>query len=322
MSVVLCTRNRPEELSRALRSLADVEYDRFEVLVVDNAPSDSRTRDVCDAVAGLIPLRYVLEPTPGLSHARNTALREVRHDIVAFIDDDERVDPLWLVSLAQEFIADDRVGAVSGLVLPAELETAAQAQFEQFGGHSKGRGFRRAVFDRDYLRTRQSALYPLPPFGVGANMAFRVSALRKVRGFDTALGAGTRTRGAEDTAAFTEVLLSGRTMVYTPDSITWHYHRQDGQALRDQVTGYGVGLGAFYLALILRDPRRLLPLLGLVPLAVSDLLRSDSPRNASMSELPPDLVTSNLRSILSGPLAYLRARRDAARHRRTGGTRQ
>jgi hypothetical protein len=55
----------------------------------------------------------------------------------------------WLTS----FELDSTVGCISGVVLPAELETQAQVQFEQFGGHSKGRGFRRVVFDQEYIQS-------------------------------------------------------------------------------------------------------------------------------------------------------------------------
>jgi glycosyltransferase involved in cell wall biosynthesis len=323
VTVVVCTRNRPESLRRCLQSLASAEYDRFEVLVVDNAPDDSRTHRVCVELSssGVLPLRYVLEPTPGLSVARNTALRHVEDEIVAFVDDDERVDPLFLGAVAEEFRADPNVGAVSGLVLPGELRTAAQAQFEQFGGHSKGRGFTRAVFDEAYVKDTQSALYPLPPFGVGANMAFRAAVLKAAGGFDVALGAGTRTKGAEDTAAFAEVMLHGWTMVYAPAAVTWHYHREDQNALREQMRGYGIGLGAFYAAMIARDPRRLLPLLRLAPRGISDLVRRDSLRNATLSELPPEIGRGNLLGILSGPGAYVRARREARRRRASRASR-
>lgn len=305
ISVVLCTRNRSEELARCLTSLLALEHPAYELLVVDNAPSDDASRRVCEAFAERLPLRYLVEPEPGLSRARNTGVAAAAYDVVAFVDDDERVDRGWLLGLTAEF-EDLSVGAVSGPVLPAELETPAQAQFEQFGGHSKGRGFTRAVFDR---RHGQSPMYPLPPFGVGANMAFRRSALRQAGGFDTALGAGTPSGGAEDTAAFTEVMLAGWTMVYTPAAITWHYHRRDDAALRQQLHGYGTGLGAYYVALLRRDPRRVGRLALLVPQAVRDVLGPGSARNASLAELPPDLAQSTLRPVLSGVGAYVRGRR-------------
>lgn len=312
VSVIVCTRDRPDQLSRMLASLRHVVHRRLEVIVVDNAPSSDATKKLCDDFDGL-RWRYVLEPRAGLSRARNRGIAEATQDILAFVDDDERVDPLWVTSLAECFASESEVGAVSGLVLPAELRTQAQVQFEQFGGHSKGRGFQPQVFDRDYLREIQSPLYPLPPFGVGANMAFRMQALREIGGFDTALGAGTATFGAEDTHAFSEVLLRGWTMVYCPSAITWHFHRDSRDELRHQLSSYGIGLGAYYTALVLRDPRRIVPLLRLAPRALNDVLRKDSARNQGLESLPADIASASLRGIAKGPLAYAKERRASRR---------
>jgi glycosyltransferase involved in cell wall biosynthesis len=47
-SVVICTRNRPGELNECLKGVSRLLYPRFDVLVVDNAPTDPRTREVAD----------------------------------------------------------------------------------------------------------------------------------------------------------------------------------------------------------------------------------------------------------------------------------
>src|SRR2546428_12256692 len=66
-TVVICTRARPTHLERCLTAVARLVYAHFEVLVVDNAPSDVRTREV----AAQWGVRYISEPVPGLSRARN-----------------------------------------------------------------------------------------------------------------------------------------------------------------------------------------------------------------------------------------------------------
>ena len=315
VSVVVCTRERADSLRRCLDSVRVSHYHRFEIVVVDNAPLTDTTELVCAdmALGGASSISYVREERVGLSWARNAGIESAAHDLVVFVDDDEQVDAGWLAALAHEFELDSNVGCVSGVVLPAELETHAQAQFEQFGGHSKGRGFRRVLFDQEHVRTCQSAMYPLPAFGVGANMAFRRAALADIGRFNLALGAGTSTHGAEDTYAFSELLLAGWSMVYAPAAVTWHYHRVDGDALERQLAGYGVGLGAYYTALVLRNPLRLAALARLAPQAVRDLRDPNSARNAPLADLPDDVARGNVRTMLRGPVEYARARR-RARH--------
>jgi cellulose synthase/poly-beta-1,6-N-acetylglucosamine synthase-like glycosyltransferase len=83
-------------------------------------------------------VRYVREDRPGLAIAHNRGLQEVTASLVAFTDDDVQVDPGWLRELVLEFLADERVACVTGLILPMQLETPSQAWIEQFGGFGKG----------------------------------------------------------------------------------------------------------------------------------------------------------------------------------------
>ncbi|WP_369255609.1 glycosyltransferase family 2 protein [Geodermatophilus amargosae] len=309
-SVVLCTRERPEALAVCLESLTAQDHPDFAVWVVDNAPVTTATADVVAGFAGRLDVRYVVEPRPGLSRARNRALQEpLEGEVVAWIDDDEVADPMWLSELTRALTERPQAAAVSGLVVPAELATRAQVWFEQFGGHSKGRGFTAADFGPG-SGDRQSPLYPLPPFGVGANMAFRTSALRAVGGFDAALGAGTLTHGAEDTRVFTDLLRSGRPTLYRPSAVTRHFHRRDVAGLRRQMEGYGTGLTAFYTSLIVDSPLVLLRLAALAGRAVRDMTSSDSLRVSGLAaDFPAELLSANRAGMLRGPGAYLRQRR-------------
>jgi hypothetical protein len=199
--------------------------------------------------------------------------------------------------------------------VPAELETDAQLWFEQFGGHSKGRGFTPDVFSPATAH-RQSPLYPLPPFGAGGNMVFRPGVLERIGGFDTALGAGTPAMGSEDTLALMQVLVAGGTVAYQPSALVWHHHRRDLAGLRNQLVGYGTGLTAAYTSLLLRDPRLIRPLLRLAPTALRDTF-GDSDRLAGLrADFPRGLVGANRRGLLTGPVKYLRSRLADRRLRR------
>lgn len=307
-TAVICTRERPEELRRALESLTKQHYPQFEVLVVDNAPRNDATRRVVENFKSRLSVRYTQEPRPGLSCARNHGLRRVTNPLVAWLDDDDEADVFWLAELARGFYANPGAAAVSGVVVPGAVKSIVQVWFEQFGGHSKGRGFVSDVFS-PRTHARQNPLYPLPPFGVGANMAFRTDALRDIGGFDEALGAGTSTKGGEDTKVFTQLLRSGATIVYQPSALVRHYHRPDLSGLRTQLEGYGTGLTAFYTALIVDDPSVVWPLVKMAPRAILDLVSANSPRVAGLDQdFPTDLLASNRRAMLVGPVRYLSER--------------
>ena len=117
-SVVICTRNRPILLNRCLESVARLDYPAFDVLVVDNAPTDRRTREI----AFRWGCKYHLEPMPGLSKARNAGTRLCKADVVSFLDDDEIADPGWLETLTQEF-SNPLVMAATGRIRAIGIET-------------------------------------------------------------------------------------------------------------------------------------------------------------------------------------------------------
>lgn len=310
ISVVVCTRDRPEQIKKCLNRLAGQRYPRFEVVVVDNAPKSDALRAVVDGHAGgQAEFRYCVEPCPGLSWARNAGIAAAKSDIIAFLDDDDEPDEYWLAQIADGFARGDQIGAVGGIVLPASLENAVETLFEEIGGHSKGRGFVRETFSKS---GPQSPLYPLPPFGVGANMAFRRAALDRIGGFDVALGAGTPTSGGEDTLALTLVMLEGYEIAYEPAALMWHHHRQDMASLNKQLHGYSVGLTAFYAALLRQRPSALFGLLKLLPLAGGYLKRTKADAADEPAE-PPGLAAEldrrQLQGMLKGPVAYMRSRR-------------
>jgi glycosyltransferase involved in cell wall biosynthesis len=318
ITVVVCTRERPGALARCLDSLLAQQYPAFKVLVVDNAPVTEATAEVVRSAARRGSVEYVLEPKAGLSFARNAAVAAAPNQILAWIDDDEVADVNWLAEVARALADHPEADVVSGVIVPAELETQAQLWFEQFGGHSKGRGFRPDVFSPATAH-RQSPLYPLPPFGTGANMTFRPGVIERIGGFDTALGAGTPAMGSEDTLAFTQVLVGGGTIVYQPSAVTHHYHRRDFEGLHRQMVGYGAGLTAAYTSLLLHRPGLLWPLLKLAPGALRDLTGSDSLRVATLKDdFPRDLLKANRRGMIAGPRAYLRGRRAARAKMRSG----
>jgi GT2 family glycosyltransferase len=310
-SVVICTRDRPDDLRRCLASLVVQDHPDFTVWVVDNAPANGTTKKVVESFDADMKIHYLQEERPGLSRARNRALKSdlgADGDVVAWLDDDEVADPSWLTELTRAFDGRPEVIAASGVVVPAELSTQAQLWFEQFGGHSKGRGFTVDLFSPQ-TRARQDPLYPLPPFGVGANMAVRIGALHRLGGFDEALGAGTLAQGCEDTKMFTDLLRAGGAVAYWPSAVTRHYHRRDLDGLRRQMRGYGAGLTAFYTAAVLSGPSTVLELARLAPRALHDLFSPDSLRVATLEDdFPRDLLAENRRGMAAGPWLYLRGR--------------
>ncbi|OWY79988.1 hypothetical protein B9C99_20180 [Rhodococcus sp. BUPNP1] len=307
ITVVVATHDRPESARACLDALTSMVYPGFEIVVVDNDPSDERTARMVMSYQDA-RVRYLREDQRGLASAHNCGLAAARGPIVAFVDDDVVVDAHWLTAIAEAFTSTDGVGCVTGLILPAQLETPAQLLLEQHGGFDKG--FEMRCFDDDRMRPADR-LFPFTAgqFGSGANMAFDTAILRALGGFDPAIGAGTFARGGDDLASFFRVVTAGHRLVYQPAAVVWHRHHRDMPALCNQAYGYGVGLGAFVASSVTRNPRTILTLLRRLPRGLGYALRSSSTRNRDRyTDLPAEIATLERRGLLFGPIAYLVSR--------------
>jgi len=319
---------REEELQACLRSLADLDYPDYEVILVDNRPAGASPVD-------LPGVRVVRETRPGASAARNRGLEETTAEIVAFTDDDVEVDPGWLRAIATRFVAHPEEACVTGLTLPNELETPAQVALEEYYGGFGVRTFEAVshrmraprghsllapatvdAIDDDGRVVRSFSLYAAGSFGAGANMAFRADALRELGGFDCALGGGTDSQGGEDLAVFARLAWRGYAVAFEPASIVHHTHRREETSLDRQIKGYGVGYGALLTALALEDPRHLGRMAGTARRAVRIMsagYRDKLDADREPSRRTRELARMELRGMVAGPVVYLRSRLRGAR---------
>jgi len=306
--VIVCTRERPEDLRMCLASFLSLEPGPDEVIVVDNAPTSDATRRVAeDAMAAGLPVRYVLEPRPGLSVARNAGLRAASAEIIAFTDDDVTVHPKWLLRLRAAFDAPE-VMAVTGLMLPAELETEAQQRFQW--NHDGGSwGYRALSFDSGFFERTRWRGAPAWNIGAGANMAFRREGFARVGGFDERLGAGA-SGCSEDSELWYRLLAAGYTCRYEPSSVVFHTHRRsmDGldRQLHDYMRGHVTALLTQYE--YARHPGDLLRAAYWLPRYYGGWVL----RRALGRKGGPSLLGAQVRGFAAGFPHYLRHRRDPA----------
>jgi len=231
VAIIICTRNRLPDLAKCLAALRTQRSPAGEVIVVDNS-SDGNASDLCAASTGI---RYVHEPRPGLSHARNTGLSAATRGIVAFTDDDVTPHPGWTAELARAF-ADSDADAVTGLVLPIRLDTWAQRCFQMMMG-GFGDRFVPVLFDRRFFAETQADGVHVWRIGAGANMAFRRSVFDRVGLFDTRLGAGA-SGCSEDSEIWYRILAVGGACLYEPRAVVFHDHRADWSSLEQQMRSY------------------------------------------------------------------------------------
>lgn len=202
VSVVICTRDRPADLARAIASIrAASEAGRaVDVVVVEEAAAPR-------AIPGV---RYVHLPamSRGFGHARNVGLRETPGDLVVFVDDDCEVEAGWLEALTAPFAEDPRVLGVAGAVLVRDCGAIGYAE-NVLGFPGGGLRYRHAAGGRVVPARHLST----------CNCAYRREAVLRAGGFreDARLG-------GEDFLLAERVTALGP-CVYAPAAVVYHRPR-------------------------------------------------------------------------------------------------
>lgn len=216
ISVIVCTYNRAESLKKALRSVAESQLPEsvpWEVLIVDNNSKDltaQTAQEFCQQAPQRF--RYIFESKQGKSHALNTAIREAKGEILAFMDDDVTVEPTWLWNLTNCLFEDNYVGA-GGRILP-ERSFTPPPWLPVEGRYALAP---LVVFD---LGTDLCDLNE-PPFGT--NMAFKKQVFSKYGTFRADLGPrpGSEIRD-EDTEFGRRLLSAGERLRYVGTAVVYH----------------------------------------------------------------------------------------------------
>ncbi len=204
-SLVICSRNRSQDLEHTLDSMLPSLHDDpslLEILVVDNGSSDT-TREIVERTMTAWPkLRYTSYPVQGLSRARNHGVSIALGDVLVWTDDDVRVDPSWLPNLLHPITSGNCECAVGRV---------------EIAGH---------LF-RDWM-TRKHRVWlaenitPAKPCLVGANMAISRRALEATGRFDTSLGAGAL-GFHEETLLGMKLEKMGMCPAYVHDAVVIHH---------------------------------------------------------------------------------------------------
>lgn len=242
IAVAVCTRDRPVQLARALRSLQAQEGRPATVLVVDNAPTSS---DAEHLVRRDFPrVRYVREDTQGLDFARNRALREATEQVVAFLDDDAVADAAWVECIGTVFDESESIALCTGKVDPLFMETAGQRLFEANGGFARGN--RRIVLPPAGNRRLHGVPAPLIAWsisvGSGCSLAVRRKTALALGGFDVALDLGDALPGGGDLDIIWRTARAGHMVVYDPRVQARHEHRSAVHDTVAQILGHNQSL--------------------------------------------------------------------------------
>jgi arylsulfatase A-like enzyme len=167
-----------------------------------------------------LPLRLIDVPTPGKSHALNQALPQIDTELVAFVDDDHRVDENYLVAIEQAAEAWPDAGLYCGRILP-DWDGSEPAWVHDEGPY---RIYPLPVPRFDQGDTPREIIAETGPIPGGGNLVLRQRIFELTGPFATELGPhGHDLGGGEDSEYVLRALSRGERCQYAPDIVQHHY---------------------------------------------------------------------------------------------------
>ena len=214
VSVVVASYNGERTLKACLKSLEQLNYPDYKVILVDDGSAET-TRQIALAHPKVRYFRH--EKNLGLSVARNTGIAAATGEIIAFTDCDCRADEDWLYYLVGSLLGSEFAGMGGPNLLPPEDSLVATAVMTSPGGPA-----------HVMLTDRQAEHIP------GCNMAFYKWALNQVGGFDP-----TFHKAGDDVDLCWRLQQAGLLIGFSPAAFVWHYRRSTIVAYLKQQRGYG-----------------------------------------------------------------------------------
>lgn len=214
ISAIICTHNRDNYLGAAIDSLLTQEFTDFEILVVDNGSCD-RTREIVESKLTNPHLKYIWEPTIGLSVARNTGAKLAQAEILAYLDDDAIASPQWLSVLHTAYQNNQKLAIAGGIVTLLWPEGLHPPKWL-----SPGLAGNLGAYDlgNDPLYITIPGLTPR-----GLNYSIRRTFLEQIGGFDTNLGRiGKKLLSNEELHVTEQALQRGWQVAYLPQALVAH----------------------------------------------------------------------------------------------------
>ena len=203
VSLVVPAYNEGVVIEAAIRSLLELDYPNYEIIVIDDGSTDD-TYEKALGVAGesrSVAVRVITKKNGGKAEALNTGMSVARGEFVLNMDGDSKLSKNVIRACVRHF-DDPRIGAVAGNVKVINRENIwsniqALEYVEGLAMARKAQSFMRAV-----------NIIP-GPLGM-----FRKSVLQEVKGYD-------HDTFAEDCDLTLKLLMRGWHIAYEPDAVAW-----------------------------------------------------------------------------------------------------
>lgn len=201
-SIIIATHARPVSLARLVESLApQIRPGEDELIIAENGTPEPSIINEAP-----VEMDHLHDPRPGKCRIQNRAIERAEGEIIVCLDDDLVVAPDYVVEVERFFDKHREFAAMKGRTLPNEEPARKVGPMEVY-------------LDLPIVDHGENVI---EVHGVlGANMAFRKSALDKIGLFDERLGPGAAGH-EEETEMSQRLRRAGYKIGYAPRAFVYH----------------------------------------------------------------------------------------------------
>ena len=230
ISVIICTKDRPEALDESITSILANSILPFEVLIIDQSEAldyKQKVKRIAEKASFII---YMENNQKGVSTSKNLGIKSCQGEILAFTDDDCLVSRIWIENAQREFSFDPKISCVVGRVLHQSTMDENQVKEVTRGG-----------------KLFQDKFDPWKIGPSGGNIFIKKSVFDKIGLFDSLFGPGGRFKSAEDADILYRISKAKVKIKFSPSVVVAHNRPRAGCANYDRILNYGIGISAFVL---------------------------------------------------------------------------
>ncbi len=220
VSVIIVNYNGKRHLEKCLESLMKVDYEKYEVILVDNNSNDDSVEFVKNVYPSVIIIK--LEKNYGFAEPNNIGAKIAKGDFLLFLNNDTKVNPNFIQEMVGVINQDPKIAICQSLLLKPNGEVESSGDFIDTIG--------RAYMSKEKVTEVKEILGAR-----GACMMVRKNIFWELEGFDKNFFASF-----EDIDLSWRAWIWGYKIVLVPNSIVYHTGGQTVQLLRSEIKFHGV----------------------------------------------------------------------------------
>ena len=220
VSIIIINYNGRPYLEKCLNSLMEVNYSKFEIILVDNNSEDDSVEIIKNNFPSVIILK--LSKNYGFAEPNNMGAKIAKGDFLLFLNNDTIVTPNFITELVQAASQDKQIAVLQSLLLKSEKEVDSSGDFIDVLGR---------VYSSKVIPTGVKEILSAR----GASMMVRKDAFWKLGGFDKKFYVSY-----EDVDLGWRAWLIGYKVVIVPNSIVYHKGGKTVEKLKSEIQFHGV----------------------------------------------------------------------------------